>query len=243
MQIMTGFYKEAIVLFKNKVNLLVIDDDSKTRASLKDLFNSPLFTISTAANLDESFAIIGSSPEKWHCWIVDIDLAKGQSGLQLLKCFPNFPYAVVLSGLRSMALAGDAIKLGARSVVDKAPAHINRLIDDVCKTAALGYVLRGKPTPQLDVFLLLQDDSVTSIEIWADRLNMPVRHLYRICEVHPPLTPHYALALYRSIYFLLRYAPGEQPEKQKDPSLFSDPLQQKLYDSSIEYIIRKHNNR
>jgi len=240
---MSSFLKEAITLFRNKVKLLVIDDDSHARASLTDLFSSPLFSVSTTASLDEAYTIVGTTPENWHCWIVDIDLAKGQSGLQLLKRYPNYSFAVVLSGLRSMVLAGDAIKLGARSVVDKAPTHIDRLVNDVCKTAALGYVLGGKPTPQLDIFLSLQDDSVTSIEIWAERLNIPVRQLYRICEIYPPLTPHYALALYRSIYCLLQVNPGELDDMGENSGLRPDLSPQELYYSSIEYIIRKLNNK
>jgi ActR/RegA family two-component response regulator len=237
-------HQDAVGLFKKKINLLIVDDDRHVIDSLADVFTSPLFTIKTVASLDEAYGAIGALPHLWHCWIVDIDLGQGASGLELLKRYPQFPFSVMLSGLRSMALAADAIKLGARGVMDKDPSQIDRFYDEVCKTAALGYVLKGKSTPHLDLFLLLQDPEVISIEQWAEKASIPLRQLQRVCETHSSLTPRLALALFRTVYYLLWHIPGEiQNGNNASSALSGLASQHRMNDSSIDYIVRKMKKR
>lgn len=236
---MTSSVKEAIALLEKKVNLLVIDDDSAIRNAFPDLFASPLFNITTTESLEGAYRHIGNAPHKWHCWCVDIDLGKGQTGLRVLQKYPQFNFAVVLSGLRSMGLASDAMKSGARSVVDKDPAHFDRLYDEICKTAALGFVLEGKQSPDIETFALLQDTSVTTIDEWAQKANLPVRQLHRICEPYGKLTPHYAISLYRAIFYLLWNGDGSS-ENTDSPSLtFPYSNQKELYQYCVAYVVRK----
>ncbi len=152
-----SYFTDAITLFRGKVKLLILDDNASLCKSLRAIFASPLFNISTATSLDQANWIIGKPNNQWHCWIVDVDLGGGQNGLDIFKQRPKFPFAIVLSGLRSMGISSDAMKLGARIVLDKTPDSFDKLYDEVCKNAALGYVLSGKSTPQINTFLLLQD--------------------------------------------------------------------------------------
>jgi CheY-like chemotaxis protein len=237
---MTPLLSKAIDLLRQKVNLLIIDDDVVIRDSLVGLFSSPLFRTVPASSLDKALQAIGPASTGWHCWIVDIDLGQGTSGLSLLKRFPQFHYAIVLSGLRSMTQASEATTLGARAIIDKDPSALQLLYDEVRKTAALGFVLGGKQTPDLDTFLLLQDPSIDSIDEWAARAGITLRKLFRICEAHPPLTPFYALALYRTIHYLLGESgnPGI-PITSGDAHRISVG-EQEAYESWIEYTLLNH---
>ena len=241
---MFSSYQDGIELFKKKVNLLIVDDDRNVIDSLVGVFASPLFNIKTVTALGEAYNVIGASPDQWHCWIVDIDLGQGNSGLELLKRYPQFPFSVMLSGLRSMSLAADAVKLGARCVMDKDASLLDRFYDEVCKTASLGYVLKGKPTPNLDLFLLLQDPEVATIEQWAEKASIELRQLQRMCEIHSSLTPHLALALYRTVYYLLCRVSEEIRNGNIAGSASSSlPPQPRLYGPSIDYIVRKMKKR
>lgn len=241
---MSSSYQDGIGLFKKKVNLLIVDDDCNVINSLVDVFVSPLFNIKTVASLDEAYNVIGACPDRWHCWIIDIHLDQGGSGLELLRRYPQFPFSVMLSGLRSMTLAADAMKLGARCVMDKDAALLDRFYDEVCKTAGLGYVLKGKPTPHLDLFLLLQDPEVVTIEQWAEKASIQHRQLQRMCKIHSSLTPHLALALYRTVYYLLRRVSGEIWNGNiAGSSSSSPPSQPRMYGPSIDYIVRTMKKR
>lgn len=236
---MTSSVREAVALLENKVNLLVIDDDSSIRDAFSDLFSSPLFNITTTESLESAYAIIGNAPHKWHCWSIDLDLGKGQSGLRILQKYPQFSFAVVLSGLRSMSMASDAMKYGARSVVDKDPAHFDRLYEEICKTAALGFVLEGKQSPDIKTFALLQDPSVTTIDEWAEKANQPVRQLHRMCEPYGTLTPNYALCLYRALFYLLWNGNGSRENTGCRGLAFPYPDQIELYQSCVAFVARK----
>jgi ActR/RegA family two-component response regulator len=231
---MTDFFQNGIEIFKKHVNLLIVDDEANLRDALLDVFVSPLFNITTASTLSESATAIGKVTVPWHCWIVDIDLGHGQCGLDLLSNHPNFPYVVVLSGLHRMALAAEAIRLGARIALDKDPSSIDRLHDEVCKTAALGFLLKGKPCADMELFQLLQDPSIMSIEEWANRACITLRKLHRIFDRYAPLTPHFALALYRTVYYLLQ---NPDPVSGATKALVESPSG---YGSWIEYTVKKY---
>jgi ActR/RegA family two-component response regulator len=240
-----SYFTDAITLFSGKVKLLILDDDISLCKSLSGIFVSPLFNISTATDLDQAFTAIGKPSNQWHCWIVDVDLGNGQNGLEIFKQRPKFPFAIVLSGLRSMGIASDAMKLGARIVLDKNPDSFDKLYDEVCKNGALGFVLGGKSTPQINTFLHLQEAAITTVDEWASKACVPVRHLQRICQLHQSLTPRYALALYRTIYFLLWNIQGADAKNANKPlsaGFGPDPSQRELYESSIAYIMRKTGN-
>lgn len=221
------------------VNVLIVDNDEQILELLKAMFGSPVFNFKTATSLSEAIEIIQKSPIRWHCWILDIDLASDETGLSILAKNAGFPFSIILSGMRSMAVAADAMKLGARAVVDKDPMGMKRLYTEVCQTAALAFVLHGKQTPFLDSFLHLQNPNVVSLEDWAQISATPVRQIQRICGLHNSLTPHYAIALYRTMYFLLWHS-DFQPDTQEDAVDIQDdrPLF-KDYQQSMDYIMRK----
>lgn len=200
---MENSIQSALKLFDKKINLLIVDDDDVLLDSLTNTFISPLFKISTASTLAQASDLIGSNPHKWHCWILDIDLGHGQCGLDLLSRYSGYQFAIVLSGLHRMALAAESIRLGAMMAFDKDPASIEQLHNEVCKTAALGFLLNGK-CDHFDIFKLLLDDTVTTIEEWAFQGCIELRKLHRIYDLYPPITPNFGLALYRAIYYLLR---------------------------------------
>jgi hypothetical protein len=235
---MMEFLSEAHDRFRHKVKLLIIDDDASICTMLGEIFVSPLFCISSVTSLEEAYRIIGNSPDQWHCWIVDVDLGCNRTGLDLLRRYPQFSFSVILSGLHSMTTAAEAMGLGARTVVDKSHEYIDKLYDEVCKTAALGFVLRGCPTPHLQLFLLLQKAATASVEEWAKTGCMEVRRLQRICELYS-LSPRYALSLYRTIYYLLWQIPGDQTGEEFRTGFGPLDEQRKLYETSIEYIVKR----
>jgi ActR/RegA family two-component response regulator len=222
----------ALKLFDKKINLLIVDDDDVLLDSLTTTFVSPLFNISTASTLAQAGDLIDSNPDSWHCWILDIDLGHGQCGLDLLSRYSGYQFAIVLSGLHRMALAAESIRLGARMAFDKDPSSIEQLHNEVCKTAALGFLLNGK-CDHFDIFQLLLDDTVTTIEEWAFRGCIELRKLHRICDLYPPITPNFGLALYRAIYYLLR-----NPTDSATASFTAESRAK--YVSWINYALRKY---
>jgi CheY-like chemotaxis protein len=234
---MQNLRAEAEALFHNKIKLLVVDDDELICKALKELFQSPLFYISTASSFEEASDLIGNSPDQWHTWIVDIDLGRKKSGIDLLKVYPNYQFAIFLSALQSMTKAAEAMRQGARTVLDKLPNDFSILFDEVCKLAAMGFLLNGRFAFELDVFLLLQEPTTTSVEEWARKAFMDIRKLQRLCEPYG-ITPRYALSLYKSVYFLLwqRPAPLLKNIKTKLGPRNDDV---DLYRKNIEYLVRK----
>jgi len=224
-------------MFRKKVNLLILDDDEIIRESLVKKFSSPLFNTVPARSLDQAFEAIGVTLTGWHCLIVDLDLGKKASGLTLFRKFPGYPFAIILSGLRSMTMAAEAMHLGACAIVDKDPSALETLYSKVLETAALGFVLNGRSSPHMDTFRLLQDSTIDSVDAWANRSGVTLRKLYRICEVHPPLTPHFALALYRSICFLLRLTENTAGSSSFEIASQFSPEEQNACLSWIEYIM------
>ena len=229
---MTTNIQNGLMIFNKKINLLIVDDDAVLRDALSGIFVSPLFNISTAATLNQACDLIDRAPDCWHCRIVDIDLGHGRTGLELLSRYPEFQFTIVLSGLKRMSLAAEAIRLGARMVFDKDPSSIERLYDEVCKIAALGFLLNGKRCEHIDVFEILRDDTITNIDDWAHQGCIELRKLHRICDLYPPITPNFGLALYRAIYFLLRNPTGSTNMQ------FTDEARLK-YESWINYIVQR----
>jgi CheY-like chemotaxis protein len=226
-----------IELFRKKINFLVLDDDEIIRESVVRMFSSPLFNTVSAGSLDQALTIIGSTLTGWHCLIVDLDLGDVASGLTLFRKFPGYPFSIVLSGLRSMTLATEAMHLGACAIVDKDPSVLEQLYSQVLKTAALGFLLNGRSSPDLDTFRFLQDPAVDSVEAWADRSGVTTRKLYRICETYPPLTPHYALALYRTIYYMLGLTENITARHHLAIQQFSSEEEQNVYLSWLNYTL------
>lgn len=230
---MTTPVQKGLRLFEKRIGLLIVDDHEILRVSLADIFSSPLFDVTTAATVNQACDVIDQRPVPWHCWVVDIDLGRGQSGLDLLTRYPNFQFAIVLSGLQRMSLAAEAIRLGARMAIDKDPSSVDRLHDAVCKTAALGFLFNGKKCDHIDLFQLLQDDEITTIEEWARCGCIELRKLHRICDCYPPITPKLGLALYRAVYYLLRNPVGAMNERFSIESRAN-------YEAWIDYTVRKY---
>jgi ActR/RegA family two-component response regulator len=233
---MQKLISEAEALFCNKIKLLVVEDDEFMCKSLRDIFLSPLFYVSTASSFEEASDVIGNSPDQWHCWIVDINLGKRKTGIDLLKVYPNFQFSIFLSALHSMTKASEAMHQGARTVLDKIPNDFSILFNEVNKLAAIGFLLNGSFTSQLEVFLLLQETTTNSIEEWARKACMDIRKLQRLCEPYN-ITPRYALSLYKTIYFLLWQRTAIPPNAKFE---FGPRLDQMdFYEKCIEYLMRK----
>ena len=189
--------------FKSKVNLLVVDDDRYILKSLEKKFASPLFKISCIDTYEGALSSARDQRVSWHCWILDIDLGKNKSGLDVMKAFPHFPFVVILSGLQSMSIAAEAVSQGAMAVFDKVPNALERMYDETCKIASLGFLLGGKQTQYLPVYRILTKSIITSIEQWAQKAFISERQLHRIIEMHPVDTPKASLSLYYGLYYLL----------------------------------------
>ncbi|MBN1128300.1 MAG: response regulator [Chitinispirillaceae bacterium] len=227
---MTDFANTTLSQFKSKVNLLIVDDDRHILKSLESNFTSPLFKITCVDSFNEALSSAQNHGAHWHCWILDIDLGENRSGLEIMKATPRFPFVIVLSGLQSMRIAAEAVKQGALAVFDKNPDALERLYNETCKTAALGYLLGGKQTQYLPVYRLLAASLITSIEEWAEKACISLRQLHRIAEMHPVDTPKASLSLFYGIYYQLfkgrsltsrKQPPGVEPSHL---DFFSDCL-------------------
>jgi ActR/RegA family two-component response regulator len=214
-------------LLEKKVNVLFVDDNHDISRFLTDMFSSPLFNIFCAASFEKAQTTIKGNPGRWHCWLLDIDLGTGKSGLDIMKANPHYPFVLILSGLRSMAAATDALKLGAIKAIDKNPSTYGSLFNDVCETADLGFILCGKHTKYLPVFSLLKDHSIRSVGEWAERACITMRQLARICEAHNGINARMFISLYNACLFLLKgtYSPGDVRSSTDYTSFCGDCLE------------------
>jgi CheY-like chemotaxis protein len=213
---------------KGSINLLIVDDFPVMQKSIVDLFSSPLFKISTAASACEARTSINSN-KLWHCWVLDISMEEKYSGINLLSEYQQYPFAVILSGLRSMSVASRAMELGAYKVFDKDPQLLPVLHKEVCKLSAISYILNGAGTKYLSLFSLLAQIKIDSTETWASNAFMTVRQLERICSMHSHLTPRFLIPLYYTLELLLQI---ERPENIPE----NDPLVTKNFDSCGQHV-------
>jgi ActR/RegA family two-component response regulator len=200
---MKELLQQASHFFERKVNLLLVDDDRHILKSLQRNFTSTAFNITALDTFDSARKAAGSVATPWHCWVFDIDLGGGKTGIDIMKSVPNFPFVIVLSGLQSMSVAAEAVQQGALRVFDKDPESFDKLYAQTCKVAALGYVLGGKHTQYLPIYRRLFDSIIVSVDEWADKACLSLRQLHRICDGHPIDNPRFTLELYYGLYFLL----------------------------------------
>ena len=210
-QVIKQFSRLADVL-KSSINLLIVDDYPEMRKAIVELFPSPLFTIHTASTAEEARDVIART-SIWHSWVLDISLEEKFSGIDLLAEYPHYPFAVVLSGLRSMSVASRAKELGAYKVYDKEPSLLPELHDDLCKLAALSFILNGSGTKYLSLFSLLGQNTIESPDAWASSACMTIRQLERICSIHSHLTPRFILPLYYTLELLLQEEHPHSPSE------------------------------
>jgi hypothetical protein len=218
--------------FHSKINLLIVDDDRHILKSLENNFTSPLFKITCIDAYNDAIISTRNQNISWHCWIIDIDLGENRSGLDIMKAYPQFPFVIVLSGLQSMHIAAEAVKQGALAVFDKDPDTLEKLYDDTCKIAALGYLLGGKRTHYLSVYRLLTQSIITSIEEWAEIACVSPRQLHRITEVHQVDTPKASLALFYGLYYQL-FKGHSLKSKKQPPGI--EPAHIEYFSSCLAY--------
>jgi CheY-like chemotaxis protein len=207
-------------IFARSINLLVVEDYAEMGNLIVELFSSPLFNFTLASSAGEARLVIPKT-DTWHCWVLDIALEEEESGLQLLAEHPQFPFVVMLSGIRSMNIASRAMQLGAFKVFDKDPQLFPALHEDVCSLAALSYILKGTGTKYLSLFHHLAQSNIESTETWANKACLTVRQLERICSLHSHLTPRFIPSLFYTLRALLHLdrAKAIPPSLQNDPSL------------------------
>ena len=221
---------------KSSINLLIVDDFPVMQKSIVELFSSPLFNISTAASACEARTSINSN-KLWHCWVLDISMEEKYSGINLLSEYQHYPFAVILSGLRSMSVASRAMELGAYKVFDKDPQLLPVLHKEVCKLSAISFILNGAGTKYLSLFSLLSQMRLDSAEAWASNAFMTVRQLERICSMHSHLTPRFLIPLYYTLELLLQI---ECPENIPE----NDPLLKKNVEACghhVDFVFRHIN--
>lgn len=194
--------KVLVDCFQKKFNLLIADDYPVMGNAIVDLFSSPLYSKTLASSAAEARHKM-SQVNRWHSWILDIAMEEEESGLKLLSEYNNFPYIIMLSGMRSMHTASRAMQLGAYKVYDKNPEHLSKLHKDVNALSALSWILQGVGTKYFSQFLLLSEYDITTTENWAMQACMTVRQLERICTLHTNLTPRFVPSLFYTLQFLL----------------------------------------
>ena len=236
--IMPNTHENILNIFNKKINLLIIDDEPLILDLTTNLFSSPLFNITTGSTLQEALIKIDAAESPWHCWILDINIERKEDGLTILEKYPKFPFAIMLSGLRSMTIASKAMQYGAIKVYDKSPESIDLLYDGVCKVAPLGFILDGKYSHYLPHFQLLVKNYFTNHEEWANMACISVRQLERICIMHTSLTPRFITSLYYSLYYLLIIGTNNitAPLDSSTKSLLSD--KKDFYHSHIDFFTK-----
>lgn len=200
-----------------KINILIVDDYPLIRNALTEMFSSSLFNVFIASSAKEARTIIPTLPV-WHGWILDIAMEEEESGLSLLADHPHFPFAIMLSGIRSMHTASRAMELGAYKVYDKDPSILPQMHKDACTMAALAYILKGRTTKYFSLFGILSRDTVTSAEEWAQKACLTTRQLERISSTHFAMTPRFILPFFYAVRYLLLHDLFTDTHTNEEPS-------------------------
>ena len=189
--------------FAGKIRLLMVEDNLNVMQSMVDMFSSPLFAITTVDSVAAAYKTIAAATHPWHCWLCDIALETETAGLDLVRDAKGFPFIIMLSGLKSMSLASQAVELGAFKVFDKNPANLLDVYTTVCKVAVLGFLLQGKNTKNMPAFTVLLKKTITDTAEWANAAVITGRHLQRVCSADAIAVPRYAISLFYAVYYLL----------------------------------------
>lgn len=227
-------------LFKERIHLLIIDDDPVVIDILTSLFSSSLFNISSGSSVEEAFRIIDTANHPWHCWILDIAMTEARDGLKILKKYRTFPFTIMLSGLGSMNAASEAIENGAMKVFDKDPDSLGILYDTVCRIASLGFILNGKGGQYLSFFVSLMNNCIENLNDWAASTFKTARHIDRICEKHTNITPRYIISLYYTLYYILLNDASFFSESQNSHDSISTPNKKSFLPSHVKFFERNY---
>jgi CheY-like chemotaxis protein len=179
------------------IRVLVIEDDKRFHETIDALLESPLFSLTKVTTCLEALDTIGSKPQQWCCWMVDIELPDG-SGINLMRKHGEFPFKVVLSGLRSMETAATAIQEGkALVVLDKTTRHLAtigyRLISGI---ATIGYLMDGICPDNAGLFAALATKEITSVQQWLNETSIARRRLEQICGQFAHLSPMHVITAF-----------------------------------------------
>lgn len=212
---------------------------------MQTLFSSEIFNITCCSKIARANELMGNRTKVWHAWLIDLAIEHEGDGIELLTKYNYFPYVTVLSGLGSMGLASKAMLAGAISVFDKNPASIDQLHSSVCSTAALGFLLQGKPTQYLSVFSKLISKYIDSTDTWAEQACITNRQLERICKLHTSFTPRFFRPLYYTLWYALmnEFANETYPDEQSihpfsyESSVSAIGFVEKNYADIIEFLL------
>ena len=224
-------------LFRGKVNLLLVEDNPGDLRLLRMAFDSPLLNVATARSFSEAEKVIRTGSENWHCWIVDVNLG-GHNGFELMRLRPNFPFVYFVTGIKSPSLGADAMKLGAMDVFEKGTDSLDFILGEVCRTAALGFVLGGKPTKDLNAFKVLYNDGIMTPTQWTARACIGLRQVHRICNPYPHKTPQYLISLFRALSYVMRHTDGMEFSDSKDAGWRPNPAFFPQYAACMKHVLR-----
>ena len=222
--------------FNKKINLLIVDDEPIVLDVVKSVLSSPLFNIHSAFSLSQAFKVIDEAKEPWHSWVLDINIGDRDDGIDIIKRYPKYPFAVMLSGLRSMTKASQALQSGAMKVFDKTPESLELMHDEVCKIAALGFILGGRNTQYLSNFTNLTEHTFSNPSQWAESSCITVRQLERICSGHSLLSPKYCISLFYALSYVLSKDEDITFKKSNQSEANSDENIDPFYHSHVDFV-------
>ena len=186
------------------IRILLVENDASVVEMIVEALESQYLHIEVAHSLSIARETIMNYENEWHCWIIDIDLGEKKNGLWLMKEFSYYPFIVIMSGLKDMRLSFEAARLGALDVFDKKPSNsLSDFIDSIYRIAVLGYLLKGKRSDYLHIFLTLKNHIFYTAPEWARYACISLRYLERLCKIHFDLSPRYILPLYYHLFRLL----------------------------------------
>lgn len=197
----TESHDELLRHFFKRMKLLVVDAEERFQSALQTAFSTTLIDVVTACNRHEATTAIAASSAHWHCWIMEINLEC--EGLDIVEDHPQFPFVIIHSGMGSMEQAARAIRLGVAEVIDKTAGSINRLITKTCALLPLGMLCRGMLPKNRDVFFTLTKSIIINHREWAEKVNLSLRQLENICNLHTGLSPSLVLPFYYGMQYLL----------------------------------------
>jgi response regulator RpfG family c-di-GMP phosphodiesterase len=186
-----------------RINILFIDDDEKFLEMIVDLLDAPCFNIVTAQNYREATRILDNNKIRWHCVVIDHYLGPEYTGLDIIKRYPKIKATIFFSGAANCEDSVSAFCHGATVVSKGGIKSITHLVDEIYKKVVINYFINGLVVKELDIFKMLYENDIYSLEDWAKKIGNTTRHLSRLCQVHTNISSKKVLLLLKGMSFYL----------------------------------------
>jgi CheY-like chemotaxis protein len=191
-------------VFRNTVNVLVVDDESEILQTIKELLDLfGVYNVTTAANTKQALEKISRNQSRFHACALDLCLADVEKNEYYLmdKYGKTIPF-IVISGRQDTEKGIECGRRGAKAFASKGKQSFYReFISSLNKYALINLICPLYNESQKDLLSqsleMLVATNPQSVSEWARTANITERQLHREWKERLGINPLHALYVYR----------------------------------------------